>query len=476
MAIQFKNATDAADFIKNEKNNIKFIDVVFIDPLGLWHHTTLHKSAATKDDLEQGYAFDGSSIKLFTKVENSDMVMTPDYSSCWVDPFYNERTLHILCNIVDSFGKPFNRCPRGLAKRCENFIKESGVADKAIFGVEPEFFIFDNVQFSTRNNNVQSFFVDGEEASWNNDTSNKPNLAHRVPQKSAYFPAMPIDSQSNLRSDMLLSMHSIGIPVEKHHHEVASCQHELGFTCRPMLECADQSAAYKYVVKNVAKQHGKTATFMPKPLFGDCGSGMHCHQSLWKDGKNLFWDEKGAYMKLSDVARWYIGGLLKHACSILAFSNPTVNSYKRLVPGYEAPSALLYSKGNRSAAIRIPLLGHDKPGAKRLEFRCPDPMCNPYLAFSAMVMAGIDGVVNKIEPPEPCDTDIYEKVNQGLVRQTPGSLNEVLDALEENHDFLTVSDVFPKDFITAFIAFKRAEARSVALVPTPKEYELYYHL
>eukprot|EP00923_Selenidium_pygospionis_P054777 GHVN01095409.1.p1 GENE.GHVN01095409.1~~GHVN01095409.1.p1 ORF type:complete len:366 (+),score=28.69 GHVN01095409.1:687-1784(+) len=348
MALRFQSAKEASAYLEvaSKDKNVNYLDVCFVDPLGMWHHTTFHKSACSEKDLDMGFAFDGSSIKLFTKVENSDMVMKPDLSTAWIDPFYHKPTLHITADVTDCNSVPFVRCPRGVCKRVQKYMKEAGIADTAFFGPEAEFFIFDKVRFSATANNRQMFEVDGMEADWNNDRDfrDQPNLGHRVPAKQCYFPVPPIDHEINLRASMLEAMGEIGIPIEKHHHEVASCQHELGFTCREMLECADAVMGYKYCVKNVAQQHGKSATFMPKPIFGDNGSGMHCHQSLWKNGTNLFWDDNGKYMNLSQTAMYYIGGLLKHAPSLLAFTNPTVNSYKRLVPGYEAPSYLVYSK------------------------------------------------------------------------------------------------------------------------------------
>ncbi|CEM29696.1 unnamed protein product [Vitrella brassicaformis CCMP3155] len=473
----FKSAKDMAQYIKAE--GIELIDAVFCDPLGLWHHCTFCPNQVEEDDIKDGLPFDGSSIRLFCSIENSDMAMVPDPSSCWIDPFCDRKTLHVTCSIKNpQTNQGFARDPRSVAARCLEFVKKEGIADTIIIGPEAEFFIFDDVKYGVSNNEM-FFKVDGVEGYWNTGSEQGgANLAHRVPPKNWYFPVPPIDTTMNLRGEMLLTMGDMGVPIEKHHHEVATCQSELGFTCRPMIECADMLMTYKYVIKNVARKYGKTATFMPKPIFGDNGTGMHVHQSLWKDGKPLFFDENGKYVKLSQMCTHYIGGLLKHAPAVLAFTNPAVNSYKRLVPGFEAPVNLCMSKGNRSAAVRIPMYKPDNPKQKRLEFRCPDPSCCPYLAFAAMVMAGIDGIKNKIEPPPPCDFDIYElseeeKAKMGL-KSTPGSLAEALDALEADHSFLTAGGVFTEDFIQAYIEWKRNEYLMVATLPHPKEYELYF--
>eukprot|EP01066_Platyproteum_vivax_P014788 Platyproteum_vivax@DN660_c0_g1_i2.p1 len=359
-----------------------------------------------------------------------------DVSTCWMDPFSKYKVMHVNCDVLYCDMTPFPRCPRTVCNRAEKFLKQSGIGDQIFFGPEPEFFIFDQVKYSTSIQEM-SYKVDGEEGYWNTGTDigpNGKNLGHRPGPKGFYFPVSPIDTSSDLRNEMLMVMQKIGIPTEKHHHEVATCQVELGFSCVELTKCADLVMAYKYVVKNVAKENGKTATFMPKPLFGDNGTGMHCHQSIWKNGTNIFWDEKGTYEFLSKEALWYMGGLIKHANAVLAFSNPTVNSYKRLVPGYEAPTYLAYSKGNRSAAIRIPLADRTNPKAKRMEFRCPDAASCPYLAFAAMFMAGLDGIKNKIEPPEPLDIDIYELSDElkKKIPSTPHSLLEAVECLEND--------------------------------------------
>eukprot|EP00922_Rhytidocystis_sp_ex-Travisia-forbesii_P020508 GHVS01030156.1.p1 GENE.GHVS01030156.1~~GHVS01030156.1.p1 ORF type:complete len:511 (+),score=88.69 GHVS01030156.1:151-1683(+) len=481
----FTSAAEMASYI--EKEAVDLIDACFVDPLGMWHHCTFAPSQVEESDINKGFAFDGSSIRLFSTVDQSDMLMKPDPRTCWLDPFQcSHKVLHVTCSIEDPYGNKFKRCPRNTAERSVEFMKQTGIADTVFVGPEAEFFVFDDVRYSCSTNSV-SFSVDHTEGYWNVDKEQKRpdmpvtvgggNLAHRQGPKRYYFPVAPIDTMTTIRNDMLLTMGDIGIPIEKHHHEVACCQHELGYSCRPLVECADMLMSYKYIIKNVAKKYNKTATFMPKPLHGDNGTGMHCHQSLWKDGVNLFWDANGKYQKLSQMAIWYIGGILKHAPAVLAITNSTVNSYKRLVPGYEAPVNLAYSKGNRSAAIRIPLADSDNPKAKRMEFRCPDAAGNPYLGFAAMLMAGLDGVRNKIEPPPPMDCDIYELTPQqrGSIPSTPASLSEALDALEHDKPFLLEGGVFTEDFIGAYIALKREEVLAVSLVPHPKEYEMYFN-
>eukprot|EP00745_Piridium_sociabile_P039485 TRINITY_DN73876_c0_g1_i1.p1 TRINITY_DN73876_c0_g1~~TRINITY_DN73876_c0_g1_i1.p1 ORF type:complete len:486 (-),score=58.31 TRINITY_DN73876_c0_g1_i1:162-1619(-) len=473
---RFVSVKEMAQYIKTQA--VEIIDCVFSDPMGLWHHCTFAPSQMSEEDIADGLPFDGSSIRLFTRIMDSDMVMIPDPTTCWIDPFSDRKCLHVACYIANPVTKElYSRDPRSVAIRCCEHLKKSGVADSCVVGPEAEFFIFDKVKFGVSTNRM-FFEVDGEEGYWNNENDDGKNLGHRMPKKQSYFPVGPIDSTMNLRTEMLLTMGDVGIPIEKHHHEVATCQGELGFTCRPMVECADMLMTYKYIIKQIAHKHGKTVTFMPKPLFGDNGSGCHVHQSLWKEGKPVFFDENGTYVKLSETAMYYIGGLLKHAPAVLAFTNPTTNSYRRLVPGYEAPVNLGMSKGNRSAAIRIPMYKPNDPKQKRLEFRCPDSSCCPYLAFAAMCMAGLDGIKNKTSPPAPVDMDIYEltakeKGQMGL-KSTPHSLSETLDALEADSGFLTEGGVFDEQFITDYIAFKRAEAMEVNLMPHPKEFELYY--
>lgn len=402
------------------------------------------------------------------------MVMIPDPKTAFIEPFYTHKTLHLTCNVhIPGDSKGYDRCPRSISIRATEYMLSTGIADQVMTGPEAEFFLFDNVSYVVENKEC-SYSIDGDEASWNSRFKGK-NLANRYEPKNGYFPVSPLDGCHNIRSDMLITMASLGVPIEKHHHEVATCQHELGIKYQPLVESADALQLYKYVVKNVAKIHNKTATFMAKPIFGDNGSGMHVHQSLWKDGKNLFYDENGKYCELSELALYYMGGILHHAPAILAFTNPTTNSYKRLIPGYEAPVNLVYSKGNRSAAIRIPIHQQNEPKAKRIEFRCPDPTSNPYIAFSVILMAGLDGIKNKIHPGEPTNADIYELVKAKTeIRTTPRSLKEALDALEQDHQFLLEGGVFSKDFIHSYIALKREEIERVEVVPHPVEFAMYY--
>ncbi|PFH38387.1 putative glutamine synthetase, type I [Besnoitia besnoiti] len=477
LATPFNSASEMLEYLK--ANEVQLLDCCFVDPGGLWHHCSMHVSQVDEKALREGFAFDGSSIRLFATVACSDMSMIPDPKTCWIDPFQDHKVMHVTCAISDPNGVPLERCPRRIAQRCEDWVKSLGLADAVYIGPEAEFFILDDVRYSCKPNKISYELDCAEEGAWNTDVPSKAasgtgNLGHRMPHKKWYFPVAPIDKHANLRTEMLLMMGELGLPIEKHHHEVGCCQHELGFTFRTLVDAADAMMVYKYVVKNVAQKAGKTATFMPKPMTGDCGSGMHSHQSLWKNGTNLFFDEKGSYMKLSQVALWYIGGLLKHAHAVLAFTNASTNSYKRLVPGYEAPTKLTYSKGNRSAAVRIPLCDSDNPKAKRLEFRCPDAAGCPYLGFAAMVMAGIDGVRKQIAPPPPAECDAAE-IDPSLVQSTPSSLSQVLDALEADHDFLLEGGVFTKDFIHSYIEMKRAEVAAVELTPHPREFELYYH-
>uniref|UniRef100_A0A0G4HCR7 Glutamine synthetase n=1 Tax=Chromera velia CCMP2878 TaxID=1169474 RepID=A0A0G4HCR7_9ALVE len=472
--LPFKSEKDMADYIVKE--GVELVDAVFTDPIGVQHHCTFAASECKEDDLKDGFAFDGSSIRLFKSIEKSDMVMKPDITTCFIDPFWKAKVMRVTCTIFDNEGNPFDRDPRAMCAKAKEYLKSTGLGDQVFFGPEPEFFVFDSVKFCAKPNKIMMELT-GEDAPFSMDADH-PNIGHRLNHKQFYFPTAPIDPTHDLRSEMLLTMGKVGLPIEKHHHEVAACQSELGIAFDEMVHCADNVMVYKYCVKMVAKKYGKVATFMPKPLFGDNGTGMHVHQSIWKGGTNTFFDEKGAYCKLSAACMHYIGGLLTHAPSVLAFSNPSVNSYKRLVPGYEAPTNLVFSKGNRSAAVRIPLFRGDNPKAKRLEFRCPDPSCCPYLAFAAMLMAGIDGIKNKISPGEPADFDIFEmsaeeKAAKGM-RSTPQNLLEVSKALEGDHDFLLQGDVFKKDFIEAYIEYKKTEFITCDLVPNPKEFEMYF--
>eukprot|EP01100_Stratorugosa_tubuloviscum_P008207 TRINITY_DN3415_c1_g1_i1.p1 TRINITY_DN3415_c1_g1~~TRINITY_DN3415_c1_g1_i1.p1 ORF type:complete len:485 (-),score=245.25 TRINITY_DN3415_c1_g1_i1:39-1493(-) len=472
---QLNTAQEIVNFVK--ENKIEIIDACFTDPLGMWQHCSYASNQLDLSAFEQGLAFDGSSITLFRGIQNSDLIMKPDATTAWIDPFSRFKTLHINCDIYDPLtNQSYERDPRAIARKAQEYLKQTGIADQSFFGPEPEFFLFDDARFEVANNRAM-FSLDAEEANWNSGKVYKTgNLAHRVEPKRAYFPLLPIDRNMDIRSEMLLTLEKIGIPADKHHHEVAVAQNELGFTALPLIQSADALMAYKYIVKNVARKHGKTVTFMPKPIFGDNGTGMHCHQSLWKEGKPLFYDATG-YSGLSQLALHYIGGLLKHAPALLAFTNPTTNSYKRLVPGFEAPVTLVYSRGNRSAAIRIPLHNPTCAKAKRIEFRCPDALANPYIAFSAMLLAGLDGIQNRIDPGKPVDIDIYEmdEHERFALPQAPKSLSEALDNLERDHEFLIRGGVFTQEYIRAYIDHKRKEIQRVSLTPHPLEYVMYYH-
>ena len=461
------------------KNDVKFIDLKFIDFPGVWQHTTIPAHRLNEGLFEDGLAFDGSSVRGWQPINASDMIMIPDPETAKLDPFFANPTLSLTCSVFDPITKqPYSRDPRHIAKKAEAYLRQTGIGDTCFFGPEAEFFVFDDVRFDHSQPNAGYYFLDSVEGAWNSGREEFPNLGYKTRHKEGYFPVPPTDTLANLRQEMMLALEASGIEVEVGHHEVASGgQCEIGMKFGRLLPCADQLMWFKYVIKNTAWDAGKTVTFMPKPLFGDNGSGMHVHQSLWKDGSPLFYDELG-YGGLSDMARWYIGGLLAHAPSLLAFTNPTVNSYHRLVPGYEAPVNLVYSQRNRSACIRIPITGAN-PKAKRIEFRCPDPSSNPYLAFSAMLMAGLDGIKNKIEPPTPVDKDLYELPpdEASSIPQVPASLGEVLDALEADHDYLLEGGVFTPDLIETWIAYKRtSEIDPIRLRPHPHEFELYYDI
>ncbi|MEH2168962.1 MAG: type I glutamate--ammonia ligase [Nostoc sp.] len=462
--------------IQDEK--IQLIDLKFIDTVGTWQHLTLFQNQIDETAFTDGVPFDGSSIRGWKAINESDMTMVLDPNTAWIDPFMEVPTLSIICSIKEPrTGEWYNRCPRVIAQKAIDYLVSTGLGDTAFFGPEAEFFIFDSARFA-QTANEGYYFIDSEEGAWNSGkagTDNKPNLGYKPRFKEGYFPVSPTDSFQDIRTEMLLTMAQLGVPIEKHHHEVATGgQCELGFKFGKLIEAADWLMIYKYVIKNVAKKYGKTVTFMPKPIFGDNGSGMHCHQSIWRDGQPLFAGDK--YAGLSDMGLYYIGGLLKHAPALLAITNPSTNSYKRLVPGYEAPVNLAYSQGNRSASIRIPLSGTN-PKAKRLEFRCPDATSNPYLAFAAMLCAGIDGIKNKIHPGEPLDKNIYELSPEELAKvpSTPGSLELALQALEKDHAFLTESGVFTEDFIENWIDYKLGnEVKQLQLRPHPYEFYLYY--
>ena len=458
-----------------QDNNIQMIDLKFIDTPGTWQHLTVYHNQIDETSFTDGVPFDGSSIRGWKAINESDMAMVLDPNTAWIDPFMKEPTLSIICSIKEPrTGEWYSRCPRVIAQKAVDYLVSTGVGDTAFFGPEAEFFIFDDVRFD-QTAHQGYYYVDSVEGRWNSGKEEGPNLGNKPGYKQGYFPVPPTDTFQDIRTEMLLTMAECGVPIEKQHHEVATGgQCELGFRFGKLIEAADWLMTYKYVIKNVAKKYGKTVTFMPKPIFGDNGSGMHTHQSIWKDGQPLFAGDK--YAGLSERALHYIGGILKHAPALLALTNPTTNSYKRLVPGYEAPVNLAYSQGNRSASIRIPLSGTN-PKAKRLEFRCPDATSNPYLAFAAMLCAGLDGIKNKIDPGQPLDKNIYELSPEELAKvpSTPGSLELALEALENDHAFLTEPGVFTEDFIQTWISYKLDnEVNPMRLRPHPYEFALYY--
>jgi len=450
------------------------MDIKFVDTFGTWQHFSCPIRELTEDIFTDGLGFDGSSIRGWKSIEASDMLAMPDPATAFMDPFCAVPTLSLTCTIAETGTKEaYTRDPRGIAQRAEKYLVSTGVADQAFFGPEAEFFIFDNVQFDAKPNGT-FYTVDSGEGIWNTGREELPNLGYKIRHKEGYFPVPPADTQQDIRSEMCLVMEELGLAIEKQHHEVATAgQAEIDIRFDTLVKMADNMMVYKYVLKNVAKRHGKTVTLMPKPLFGDNGSGMHTHQSLWKKGKPLFAGNE--YGGLSRMALHYTGGLLKHAHALCAFCSPTTNSYKRLVPGFEAPVNLAYSSRNRSAAIRIPTYS-DNPKAKRLEYRPPDPAANPYLAFAAMMLAGLDGVQNKIDPGEPLDKNLYELPPEEMAKvpQVPGSLGEALDCLEKDHEFLLKGDVFTLDFLDMWIATKRKEHDALRLRPHPYEFFLYY--
>ena len=471
-------ATTPAEVVRMARDaGVQIVDVRFTDLPGQWQHFSIPVRELTEDLFADGIGFDGSSIRGFQAINESDMLLFPDPKTAFVDPFLKVPTLAVVCDIRDPItGEDYSRDPRFVAQKAEKFLVKSGLADRSYWGPEAEFFIFDSVRFDAQSHEA-FYHIDSEEGIWNAGRGGEEkNLAHRPRNKEGYFPVPPVDRLQDLRSRILLALEESGIPVEVQHHEVATAgQAEIDMRFDTLVRMADKVMMYKYIVKNVCFEHGYTATFMPKPLFGDNGSGMHVHQSLWKKDVNLFHDPKG-YAGLSQMARWYIGGLIKHAPALLAFCAPTTNSYRRLVPGYEAPINLMYSARNRSAIVRIPMYSKS-PKAKRLEFRAPDPTANPYLAFAAMLMAGLDGVKNRVEPPKPVDKDLYELhgPEKAKIRNTPGSLGEVMDALEKDHDFLLKGDVFTPDLIETWIAYKREkDVKPMALRPHPYEFFLYY--
>lgn len=456
-----------------QENDVQEFDIRFTDLKGVVHHFSMPISAMDAGLFEDGFGFDGSSVRGFQSIEQSDLILMADLSTAIVDPFFKRKTLAFTCDVYDPITRePYGRDPRGVARRAEAYLASSGIADIAFFGPEAEFFLFSNVQYET-GSNISMYRLDSHEGFWNS-ASNDPSMSYLNRIKEGYFPLPPNDKTQDLRADMVAMLVDCGIDVEVHHHEVGGGgQAEIDMKYKPLLQMADQLLLYKYIVKNVAAQNGLSATFMPKPLFEDNGSGMHVHQSLWKDGNTLFYGDE--YANLSQMALYYIGGILKHAHALLAFTNPTTNSYRRLVPGYEAPVNLVYSNRNRSAAIRIPVY-LNSPKAKRIETRFPDPACNPYYAFPALLMAGLDGIRNEIDPGEAVDIDLY-KNNVETPTVPEGGLNAVLDALEVDHDFLLEGGVFTEDIIKSYIKYKREEeADPVAMRPHPYEFQLYFDI
>lgn len=460
-----------------KRHGIKMVDLRFMDFPGLWQHFTIPVSRLQPSDFESGYGFDGSSIRGWRQINESDMLVRPDPSTAVIDPFSAEPTLIFFCDIIEpTTMTPYSKCPRTLAKKAEDYLKSLGFADRAYYGPEAEFFIFDDIRYG-QNEHEGFFHIDSIEGHWNSGRQENPNLGYKPRYKEGYFPVPPSDASHDMRTEMSLILEQLGIVVEAHHHEVATGgQGEIDMMYGPMLKMADQLQLFKYVVKNVARRHNKTATFMPKPMFGDNGSGMHTHISLWKGETPLFAGEH--YAGISEEALYFIGGILKHGPALCAFTNPTTNSYKRLVPGYEAPTRLAYSQRNRSAAVRIPMYS-SSPKSKRVEFRVPDSSCNPYIAFSALLMAGLDGMANKIHPGEPLDKNMYDLEPEELaeVPETPPTLAQALDALEADQEFLYKGSVFTEDVVDTWIWYKREnEVDALRLRPHPWEFELYYDI
>jgi len=466
-----KTAKDVLKAIKD--NDVKYVDFRFTDPRGKWQHVTFDVTMIDEEIFAEGTMFDGSSIAGWKAINESDMTLMPDPSTAQMDPFFAASTMSIVCDVLEpSTGQPYNRDPRGMAKKAEEYLKSTGIGDTIFVGPEAEFFIFDDVKFMSDPYNT-GFKLDSSELPTNGDTDYEGgNLGHRIQTKGGYFPVPPQDSAQDMRGEMLAAMASMGVKVEKHHHEVASAQHELGMKFDTLTHMADQMQIYKYAIHNVAQSYGKTATFMPKPIFGDNGSGMHVHQSIWKNGKPIMAGNK--YADLSQECLWYIGGIIKHAKALNAFTNPSTNSYKRLVPGYEAPVLLAYSARNRSASCRIPYTTN--PKAKRVEVRFPDPMANPYLAFAAMLMAGIDGITNKIDPGAAMDKDLYDLPPRELkkIPTVCGSLREALQNLDKDRAFLKAGGVFNDDFIDSFIELKMQDVMKFEMTPHPVEFTMYY--
>ncbi len=461
-----------------KESGAKIVDLRFIDLPGVWQHFSIPVEDLDEDLFTEGIGFDGSSIRGFQQIHESDMLLIADADTAVMDPVLSIPTMNIICNVFDPLSrKPYSRDPRYVAQKAEAYLKSTGIADISYWGPEAEFYMFDSVRYDQ---NAQSgyYHIDSREGVWNTGRDENPNLGYKIRHKEGYFPVPPTDQLQDIRSEILLALKDMGIKVEVQHHEVGTAgQAEIDMHFGPMIKMADNLMNYKYIIRMICKKHGMTATFMPKPLFGDNGSGMHVHQSLWKGDTNVFYDKKG-YALLSQTAKYYIGGLLKHAPALLAICAPTTNSYRRLVPGYEAPVNLCYSQRNRSAAVRIPVYS-TSPKGKRIEFRCPDPATNPYLCFAALLMAGLDGIKNKINPGEPMDKDLYELEPEEAkkIKSTPGSLGEVLDALEKDHAFLLEGGVFTPDLVDTWISYKRTrELAPVNLRPVPYEFFLYYDL
>jgi len=459
------------------EKNVLMVDFRFLDLPGTWQHFTVPIGTVDEETFSEGLGFDGSSVRGWKTIDQSDMLVLPDPATAWIDPFLAESTLVLNCNVVDCITREeYLRDPRNIARHAEAYVKASGIADTVYFGPEAEFFLFDDVVYDS-GTNFAHFSVDSREGHWNTGRDEGGNLGYKIRPKSGYFPCPPSDQLQDVRTEMVLKMIEAGLHVEAQHHEVGTGgQSEIDLRYDTLLSMADSLIKYKYIVKNVARAHGLAATFMPKPLFADNGSGMHCHFSLWKNEKNVFFGD--LYADLSQEALWAIGGILRHAPSLLAFTNPTTNSYKRLVPGYEAPVNLAYSSRNRSAAIRIPTYSPSEK-AKRFEFRCPDPSCNPYLAFASMTMAAMDGIQNKIDPGKPMDKNIYDLPPEILkdIPSTPATLSAALDALERDHEFLLRGDVFTKDLIETWIDYKRTnEVNEIAVRPHPHEFALYFDI
>lgn len=457
---------------------VQIVDLKFVDLPGVWQHFSIPADDLSDDLFTEGIGFDGSSIRGYQLIHESDMLLIADAETAYVDPVLQIPTLSLICNVLDPVTRQhYSRDPRYIAQKAEMYLKGTGIADVSYWGPELEFYIFDDVRYDQT---AQSgyYYIDSKEGVWNTGREENPNLGYKLRHKEGYFPVPPSDTLQDMRSEIILKMKEVGVPVEVHHHEVGTAgQGEIDMRYASLTKMADSVMYYKYIIRNVARKHGKTATFMPKPIFGDNGSGMHTHQSLWKDGTNLFYDESG-YGQVSKLGMYYIGGLLRHAPALLAFCAPTTNSYRRLVPGYEAPVNLAYSQRNRSAAVRIPVYSKS-PKTKRIEFRCPDPSTNAYLCFAAQLMAGLDGIQNRIDPGPPMDKDLYdlEPEEAAGIKSTPGSLGEVLDALEKDHDWLLKGEVFTPDVIQTWITYKRErELAPVNLRPTPYEFFLYFDL